>query len=288
MTIMIGTALALLSLLGGIGDDPFAPGAHLPWDEPPASNDFSFSFQIAPVFRWFTGHVQVRENQVEGTRLQLRDDLGLETGAGGNARFTVDAPGFQAMGEVEEIFGWGGRSAEQPFAWNGTVYTAPSQVRVHSSFLTVRAEIAFKLWGDEKGHSWLGPLIGMEYPYYTVSVGTNLQHGSLEDWVHYLPYTVIGAAGRVALSEHFDLGGRIIAGYQPNLPSIYTEGGRLYVSVRPSVAVDVPLTWHVGASTDLSLTLTYQYWDGADHSNEDGNKLAISSPGVMLGVAFRW
>jgi hypothetical protein len=209
-------------------------------------------------------------------------------GAGGNARFTIDAPGFQALGEVEEIFGWGGRHVDQPFAWNGTVYSAPSQVRVHASFLTVRAEIAFKLWGDEKGHSWLGPLIGMEYPYYTVSVGTNLQHGSLEDWVHYLPYTVIGAAGRVALSDAFDLGGRVVAGYQPNLPSIYTEGGRLSVSVRPSVAVDVPITWHVGSSTDLSLTFTYQYWDGADHSNEDGNRLVISSPGIMLGVAFRW
>jgi hypothetical protein len=292
MTTMNVFSLALLGLFGGLADDPFAGGPDRLWTEPaadpPASDDFSYSFQIAPVFRWFTGHVEVREHQVSGSRLDLRNDLGLETGAGGNARFTVDAPGFQFQGEVEEIFGWGGRTADQPFAWNGTVYTTPSQVRVHSSFLTVRAELGFKLWGDEKGHSWLGPVVGLEYPYYTVSVGTNLQHGSLEDWVHYLPYSVAGVAGRVALSDAVDLGGRVIAGYLPNQPTIFHEGGRLYVSVRPSVALDVPITWHVGSSTDLSLTITYQYWDGGDHSDEDGNKLLISSPGVMLGVAFRW
>lgn len=285
-------AMILLALMGRTGDDPL-PGpvnllAEEPAPPPEAAAGPEFTFRIAPVFRWITGHTKVREDVVEGTRLDLQQDLGLGPAVGGNAQFEIQSASVDFLTEVDELFGSGGRTADQPFAWNGTVYTAPSQVRAHSSFLTVRAEVAFKVLADREARSWLGPAVGIEWPYYTLSVGTNLQHGSLEDWVHYLPYPILGLAGRLALSDSVDLGGRVLAGYLPNVPTPYTEGGRLYVSVRPSVTVEAPLAWHVSPSFELSCTLTYQYWVGNDHSHEDGNTLTLSMPGVMVGVGYRW
>jgi hypothetical protein len=289
---MVVAALLVLRLLSTIGD-PSLPG---PIDladeefpqEPRAEPAPEYTARLSPAVRWVTGTVKVREKQLEGTRLDLPQELGLRLLVGANAQVEMETRHLQIFAEVEEMFGSGGTSADQPFAWNGTVYTAPSQIRVHASFLTVRSFAAAKLLVSEEGHSWLGPVAGIEWPYYTVSVGTNLQHGSLEDWVHYLPYPIIGVAGRLRLSDSIDLQGRLVGGYLPNVPTPYTEGGRLYVSVRPSVSLEVPITWRVSPSIELSCTLTYQYWSGTDHSTEDGNQLTISNPGLMLGIAYRW
>ena len=255
---------------------------------PPPDSDLPFSLRVSPTIRWISGHVTVRENAIQGTRLDLDRDLGLRTAAGANAEFDIDRPGVQFQMEVEDLFGWGGHPSRNSFNWNGTTFLAPAQVRDHSSFLTVRPTIAVKALAVEKADAWLGPVVGLEYPYYTVSVSTNREKGSLEDWVHYLPYPVIGLAGHMNLAESFSLNARFTAGYLPNVPVPYIEGGRLYVSARPSIFLEVPLIWRLGPSFDLSCTLTYQYWSGRDHSNEDGNTLTISSPGMMVGLDYHW
>jgi hypothetical protein len=250
--------------------------------------DLPFSLRFSPVIRWLSGHVSVRENAIQGSRLDLDRDLGLRTAAGANVEFEIDRPSVQFQTEVEELFGWGGHSARQVFNWNGTTFVTPAQVHDHSSFLTVRPTLAVKALASATGDAWLGPVVGLEYPYYTVSVRTNQEKGSLEDWVHYLPYPVIGMAGHVNLAEALSLSARCTAGYLPNVPAPYIEGGRLYVSARPSICLEVPLTWRLGPSFDLSCAVTYQYWSGRDHSVEDGNTLTITSPGIMLGLAYHW
>jgi len=275
--------IALCSLLPGEEDGP----APLPTSLS-AEPDVRYSLRIAPVFKTLSGSTKVRENEVTGTRLSLRDEVGLEQALGGNLQFDAETPSLYAFLELEELFGFGGRSSSQDFAWNGTVYGAPSQVRAHSSFLTLRTQVAFKSFAEPGGRAWAGPLVGLEWPYYTLSIGTNRQNGSIEEWQHYLPYPVVGAAGSVPLAEAWTLQARVSAGYLPNVPSPFTEGGRLYVSSRPSVFVEVPLLWRVGPSLDLALAVSYQYWSGNDHSDEDDNRLTFSSVGVLLGTALRW
>jgi len=280
---MLQLLIAVCSLVPGEGAD----AAPLPTSLS-AEPDIRYSLRIAPVYRQLFGSTKVRENDVPGTRLSLRDDVGLDQGVGGNVQVDVETPSLYAFLELEELFGFGGRSSSQDFAWNGTVYGAPSQVRAHSSFLTLRTQAAFKTFTEPGSRAWAGPLVGLEWPYYTVSIGTNRQHGSIEEWQHYLPYPVLGAAGSVPLAETWTLEARVSVGYLPNVPSPFTEGGRLYVSARPSVFLEVPLSWRVGASIDLCLAATYQYWQGGDHSNEDDNRLTFSAVGVLLGTSFRW
>ena len=267
--------LFLPSRMDLLSEGPAAPG---PGPE--------ITLRLSPVFRWFTGHAVVRENQLQGTRLDLGRDLGLRSGAGANVEGGVEGESLEFQMEVEEIFGWGGRDSTRDFAWNGTVYAAPSRIRAHASLLTVRGALAVKAWSDDE--DWLGPVIGFEYPYYNLSVGTNRQKGSLEDWIHYLPYPVLGLSGRTTLSDSAGVGFRLVGGYLPNVPSPYTEGGRLYVSARPSLSLELPFTWALGSRAELSFAFTYQYWSGGDHSVEDGNKWVLSSPGLRLGIAIRW
>jgi hypothetical protein len=268
------------------------PDTFLPsWEEllsgrPAPGPGPEITLRLSPVFRWFTGHTIVRENGVQGSRLDLDRDLGLRTAVGANVQGEVEGESLDFLTEVEELFGSGGHASSQPFAWNGTVYSAPAQIRAHASLLTIRSTLASKAYADDE--DWVGPLVGFEYPYYNLTVGTNRQKGSLEDWIHYLPYPVVGLAGQTTLTDSTRLGFRLIGGYLPNVPAPYTEGGRLYVSSRPSLSLAVPLTWSPGKAVDLSVAFTYQYWTGGDHSVEDGNKWVLSSPGVQVGVAVRW
>ncbi|HUR38291.1 MAG TPA: hypothetical protein VM222_02305, partial [Planctomycetota bacterium] len=197
-----------------------------------AAPDVHWSLRVAPVYRQLIGSTKVRENAVTGTRLSLRDEVGLDQAVGGNLLVDVDTPSLYAFLELDEAFGFGGKPSIQDFAWNGTVYAAPSQVRAHASFLTLRTQIAFKVVSDPATRTWAGLLIGLEWPYYSVSIGTNRQPGSIEEWEHYLPYQVYGAAGGVGLGEAWTLQGRVSVGYLPNVPTPFREGGRLYVSAR--------------------------------------------------------
>jgi hypothetical protein len=284
---MLPLLIAACSLALGEGEG--ADAVRLPTSlSADAEADVHWSLRIAPVYRQMFGSTKVRELNVTGTRLSLREEVGLDQAVGGNLQGDVDTPSLYAFLELEELFGFGGRSSSQDFNWNGTPYAAPSQVRAHSSFLTLRTQVAFKTYSEPGTRAWVGPLVGLEWPYYTVSIGTNRQHGSIEEWQHYLPYPVLGAAGSLPLGETWTLQARLSAGYLPNVPSPFTEGGRLYVSARPSVFLEVPLLWRLGTSVDLTFAATYQYWQGGDHSNEDDNRLTFSSVGLMVGTAFRW
>lgn len=251
-----------------------------------ASPDYSLRF--SPALERLSGHIAVRENTTPGTRLDLDRDIGLRTAAGADVRFEADAPSMRFQGDLEEMFGWGGHASRMPINWNGATFSTPSQIRDHASLLVVRPSLAFKALGPDPVQAWIGPLVGVEYPFMTVSFKTNLQKGSLEDWTHFLPYPVLGLSGHLQLAQSLSLDPRLTAGYLPNLPTPFIEGGRLYVSARPAVQIEIPLTWRLGPSLDVSFAATYRYWSGRDHSIEDGNTLTLSSPGILLGVGYHW
>jgi hypothetical protein len=254
----------------------------------PADPGAAVTIRLAPLYRWMRGHVRVRENAIEGTKLDFTRDLGLTRAAGAHLEAEVDQPRVRFLLELEEDFAWGGRTTQETIFWNGSRFIPQAQARDHAQLLTVRATVSGKWLRSDDGGSWLGPVAGVEYPFYTVTFTTNVTHGSLEDWVHYLPYPILGAAGQTPLARDVVAEARLTAGYLPNVPSPYIEGGRLYVSARPSIALEAPIAWRLTSSLELSFWISYQYWFGRDHSNEDGNSLTISSVGVLVGAGYRW
>jgi hypothetical protein len=238
--------------------------------------------------RWISGHTSVRENEVQGSHLGFHGDLGLTYASGFELAFLANQPTWQFTMEVEYLIGFGSQTVDETFFYNGHTYVGPSHVRDHLQMLTVRPQFALKLFTFPEKRAWVGPVIGLEYPYYLLSVKSNTQPNSLEDWTHFLPYPVLGAAGRIVLTDGLTGELRVTGGYVPNLPVPYVEGGRLYVSARPTIFVEAPLGWRVSPSLELSAIFSFQYWSGVDHSMEDGNILTFSAAGVLVGLAYHW
>lgn len=252
----------------------------------PASWDYAIRGSL--VGRALEGHVQVREHAIEGTRLGLERDLGYGFQLGGRGEFAADSSDLELTAQVEFLDGSASRTAPRDYFFNGSLYPAGESTRTLTHFLTVRMHAVFKnIFGAVSG-GWTGPLIGIEYDYYLMNVTSSLNKHSSEDWTHYYPYPVIGWAGEALLTDGLGVTGRATVGYLPNVPSGFIEGGRLHVSVRPSVWVDMSLFWQASRSVRLSAGFNYQYWNGADHSVEDGNKLTFSAPGVSLSFEYSW
>jgi hypothetical protein len=257
-------------------------------DARPEPEPREYSLRLSAVWRSLQGRMQVREHEFEGTPLRLGSDLGYGSQFGGRMDFTYDSPTLEGLAEVEYVDGSARQTASRDFFYNGAFYSAGDDIRTLTHFLTVRLHAAWKLDPDPARNWWTGPILGIEYPYYYLNVTSPAIPHNSEDWTHFYPYPVVGWAGRATLAEGLRVEGRTTVGYFPNLPSAYIEGGRLYVSVRPSVWADLGLSWQLSRSIRLSGGFEYQYWYGGDHSVEDGNKLKFSSPGARLGVEFAW
>ena len=274
----------LILLAAGLYGDEDLPRS-LDLEDPPSRER---SVRLSAVGRGLEGSVQVREHDVQGTPLRLGTDLGYGTQWGGRASFTYDSPTLEAHAEVDYMDGSARHTANRDFAFNGAFYTAGEDIKTLTHFLTVRIHVAWKWLAEPARGAWTGPILGIEYPYYYMNLTTPSIPGNSEDWTHYYPYPVVGWAGRLPLTDGLRLEGRTTVGYFPNLPSAYVEGGRLYVSVRPSVWADLALMWEFSRGFRVGAGFEYQYWYGSDHSGEDGNKLKFSSPGGTLSVELAW
>ncbi|HXX93087.1 MAG TPA: hypothetical protein VEN81_05605 [Planctomycetota bacterium] len=238
--------------------------------------------------REVNGHLRVREHDVAGSTLNFRKDLGLDFAEGGQFTLGSRSPGYEASLDVEYLTGSGRHTLNRDVFYNGTTYAAGIPIHTLWEFLTVRGlvELQEVAWRPSFGE--VAPVVGVEYPYYLTNVTSRAISHNSEDWTHNYPYPVLGAVGRFPLAEDLSVGGRLTVAYVPNVASVYTEGGRLYVSTRPSVAVDLPFDWRWTDRLLLTVDLQYRYWNGRDHSVEDGNVLRFSTPGLSLGVRYRW
>jgi len=275
---------AILIVAAALSGDEALPRS-LGAEDPPSRE---CSVRLSAVGRNLEGRVQVREHDVEGTPLRLGGDLGYGYQWGGRGAFVYDAPGLEWHAEVDYRDGAARHTATRDFAYNGAFYTSGMDLRTLTHFLTVRIHAAMKTFAEPGGDAWTGPVLGIEYPYYYMNLTTPSIPGNSEDWTHYYPYPVVGWAGRLPLTGGLRLEGRATVGYLPDVPSIFMEGGRLYVSVRPSVWADLTLRWELSRSLRVGAGFEYQYWNGGDHSVEDGNRLKFSAPGGTLSVELAW
>lgn len=233
------------------------------------------------------GKLAVGEGSTPGTDLNLRHDLGLRWLYGPRLRLSDDTGAVLWTLETEYLFGSGREVPDQAFLYNGHVYAAGVGTHLSTNFFTARGLVTFKDPLDSRG-SWIGPVVGLEYPYYLTFLSSHTRGSSSEDWTHYVSYPVAGLAGHVFLDERLSVGWRVTAGYWPNLATPYTEGGRLYASVRPSIFATAPVEWNVSSQVTVKASVEYRYWRGWDHSPEDANVLKLSVPGFSLGLDYRW
>jgi hypothetical protein len=254
----------------------------------PDPDAIGWSLGASGLGREVNGHLRVREFTVSGSTLSFGRDLGLDFAEGGQFALACRGPGLEGMFEVEYLTASGRHTLDRDVYYNGTRYAANIPIHTGWGFTTVRALVALRnVLG--RPSSWeVDPVAGVEYPYYLTNVTSSVTPHNSEDWTHNYPYPVVGFAGRFTPTRELSVGARLTAGYVPNVPSAFTEGGRLHVSTRPSVSLDLPLEWRVTDHLILSLDFQYRYWNGGDHSVEDGNVLKFSTPGASLGMGYSW
>jgi hypothetical protein len=271
------------------GPEPgIRPTGHLGGLQVPDPEASRWSALASGLAREVNGHLRVREFTVSGSTLNFRKDLGLDIAEGGQAALNYRGSGLEGMFEVEYLTASGRHTLDRDVFYNGTRYAANLPIHTGWGFTTVRALLAFKeLLGGSP--SWeVDPVAGVEYPYYLTNVTSSVTPHNSEDWTHNYPYPVAGFMGRFTPTQELTVGVRLTVGYVPDVPSAFTEGGRLHVSIRPSVSLDLPLEWRVSEHLILCLDLQYRYWNGGDHSVEDGNVLRFSTPGASVGIGYRW
>src|SRR5437016_788004 len=107
-----------------------------------------WSIEAGVVVRALRGSTVVRENDIQGTRISLHRDLGMEIQEGGQVRFTYDGPRFLAMLNIEYLEGSGRNPEHRDFFFNGYQFASADPIHLLTHFLTVRLLFESKAFAD--------------------------------------------------------------------------------------------------------------------------------------------
>lgn len=280
---------ALIAHAGAFGPPGDPPDRAVPGAEREPAPRQGLRLRAEAVGGWAGGRLFVRDGSVLGTDLELRHDLGLRALYGPRLSLSYGTPALEWTIETEYLQGSGRHLPARDFTYDGNFYAAGVATRFGTDLLTTRALVAFKCPVGNSDGDWVGPVVGLEYPFHRTSLTSALvRSGTTEDWTNYLPYPVAGMAGSLRFGGDVRLEPRVTAGYLPDLPTPFSDGGRLYASVRPSVYLTVPLEWDVSTRLFLRASLEYRLWKGVGHSPRDTNVYSLSTPGISFGIDYHW
>lgn len=242
-----------------------------------------------------SGYVQVRENQIEGTPLSLRGDLGVTR----TERLSVGA--VRSLGGRGQLHLWlgatriRGRSVLSRTAYfNGTTL-APGPISSQTGFQDdwqLRASYWYRLYGfASRGGIWLSgglDVVLLNFRIHARIAPGSVGHETKEDFnTQELPVPILGVHLRYPLVRDFDLFAGIEGGHIPWTNSLRREGGMVQVTQTDADAV---LGVRYGSRRGWSARLYWydtRYWQD-ERSAEDGNYARINRHGIGLAVGYRF
>ena len=277
-------ALALLIAAGPLGGAPI--GAQSAAGAPPA---WTVSVDVgagAP-----DGWVQVRENQLEGTRLRYRGDLGVRRAW--TARVAVaHRLGARTTLDVA-VEGWSLQGSAVPPAdvvFNGATLAADSVLRTRTGFgdfLQVTVAVARRLLARPRAA--LTGRVGLTFVALnfvlqgTLAPGSAL-HETREDFVtQELPVPVAGLAYERALTPRLALEGAASGGWLPTVNSLRREGGEVTVT-QSHADLSLALRWRAARTTHVRLGWRWTHFAQREESTEDGNAIRLDRGAFTAGV----
>jgi hypothetical protein len=253
-------------------------------DEAPLS---LYSVRAGAQFRWMFGSTRVRELNSMPDRLDLRRELGMDDTVGAHAEAWYEGEQARLGLEIDYFAPDGRGSVDHPFFYDEGNFLANVPFDTTSNFLFARATFAWKLLHWKDPSLWIGPMGGFEYPHFSLGLDQGPMHDSSEDYRQFMPYPVVGLAGRWDLTRDLDLDARLFGTYVDSWPTAFHEGGQLETTARTFDA-EALLGWRVWGPLRLDVGATYQYFDGNLASHEDGNRIHFQSPGAILGLELRF
>lgn len=243
-----------------------------------------------------SGWVQVRENAIEGTRLGLRGDLGVNVLSGWGFQVTRRMGASSSLGLTVGSYRLVGRATPpQPVFFNGATLQAGAPLETDVSFpdyLRVTLLYRRRLTRRHAPVS-LGLRAGLDVTLITFRLHGTLAPNTVgretkEDFLSQeLPVPLLGLDLDVPLSARLDFLTGATGGYLPWVPSLRHEGGEVRLR-QDEEELDAGLRWRV---TERLTARGLAFWKGFgqdERSHEDGNRIRIDSGGLRLAASVTW
>lgn len=241
------------------------------------------------------GYVQVRENQIQGTPLHLRSDLGV-TRANNlelSAVRSLGGDGAVHLGLASTTLD-GTATLEQSAYFNGTTL-APGPISSDTHFPDyLRLNAAYWYRIADFGHGgrvWLSAgltFVSLNFRIAAAVAPGSVGHETKEDFnTQELPIPVFGLHLSYPLSGALTVYAGFQGGHLPWTNSLRREGGMVQLTQTNQDAV-LGLGYRFAGAWSARLYLySYDYRQN-ERSGEDGNYVQINQHGVGLGIARRF
>jgi hypothetical protein len=242
-----------------------------------------------------SGYVQVRENAVAGTRLDLRD--GLDVRALWAAELQVDYhpdPRTRLSLSVTS-FGLSGQAAlAQDTYFNGATLAAGSALDTRTQFphylaatITGARRIARLGAGELDGSVGLS-FVALTFVLHGTLAAGSATHETQEDFItQELPEPELGAEYLLPLSGRARLDLRLTGGWLPWVNSLRQEGGVVTIT-QTALQFAAAARYDLTGSLTLTAALRLSSFAQDEQSTEDGNVIALRAATLGIGIAQRF
>jgi len=237
----------------------------------------------------FDGFVRLRQFSLEGSRLTLREDLGLSQWTSGGFDFGWRFDGRHALraGFTGTRFR-GLNTLDREVTHEGATYPAGTQLKLdRSSWWHAEAWYQFTPWRNE--HAELNLLGGVVLDLLDVWVVPNPRPADAPKDDHenfataWLPLPALGMRLEVRPAAGLRLGVEARGTYVENLSSWHTAGGRMRHS-QTSLDAQLELGYRV-AEVEFGVALRHRVFRIEQNNLEDGNEFSLQ--GTQAGLFIR-
>lgn len=262
---------------------------------PALADDTSWHIELTGEFSAPNGWVQVRENQIQGTRLHFGNDLNV------NDMQTIRLQVWKPFSEVSELhFGFatnqllGHATTNVPVYFNGTTI-APGHIDTATHFQDFLAFDASywhrlvdvgqggQLWGSV-GATYVMLNFRLRGTIAADSVGNELKE---DFYVQEMPVPIFGLHLRYPLSDTWRLTADASWGRLPWVNSFRTEGGEVKTAQTNWEAV-VGLEYALSPQWKLTGYVFHRYYAQDESSHEDGNQISLGTNGGGFGAIYQF
>ncbi len=240
-----------------------------------------------------SGWVQVRERAIEGTRLDLRHDLGVTRDHFFDLRVEY-SPGHYD-GFALGISSWtlrGTAMLPADVIFNGTTLAGGHTLTTHTDFPNfVRVDLeGWRRLSTLGGRASLSGTLGLTAVLLTFRMSgpespNSVGHESKEDFVtQELPVPILGLRLRYPVGSRVALSARLSGGYLPWVNSLRREGGEVRIT-QEHIDIDVGTELMIASNLQLLSGLRFSDFTQREKSREDGNDIHLRSTLLAVGIA---
>jgi len=239
------------------------------------------------------GYVQVRENQIRGTRLQLHRDLGIDTSESLTLGAAYHLTALDALRlTFDSVFLYGSSRLPTEVEFNGTTLRAGTDIDTRPEFFRLTALYERRLLALGRG-GYLAGHVGLTYVFLTFklhgAVSSRTKNADLgEDFLtQELPVPLLGFRIDRPLVDRLSLIGSLTGGYLPRVDSLRYEGGEVRLSQTHADA-SAGLRYQLTPAIDVEAGYRFTYFAQHEVSREDGNSTRLWDNGLSAPLACRF